>query len=120
MALPNVNPTTTPSWKKLQSHFEAVKDVDTAMEAAKVEVLGLLKQSVRPEFLNRIDDIIFFCKRDFIKSIEDDYNSFFVQCIQLFLCTINGTLKSLFEFFDVHGRFALFIVCTQSLLQLGE
>ncbi|GAA4235201.1 glucose-6-phosphate isomerase [Postechiella marina] len=27
MALPNVNPTTTPSWKKLQSHFEAVKDV---------------------------------------------------------------------------------------------
>ena len=30
------------------------------MEAAKVEVLGLLKQSVRPEFLNRIDDIIMF------------------------------------------------------------
>lgn len=27
MALPNVNPTNTPSWKKLQSHFEAVKDV---------------------------------------------------------------------------------------------
>ena len=30
------------------------------MELAKVEVLGLLKQSVRPEFLNRIDDIIMF------------------------------------------------------------
>ncbi|MDN3664732.1 glucose-6-phosphate isomerase [Algibacter miyuki] len=27
MALPNVNPTTTASWKKLQAHFEAVKDV---------------------------------------------------------------------------------------------
>ena len=27
---------------------------------AKTEVLGLLKQSVRPEFLNRIDDIIMF------------------------------------------------------------
>ncbi|WP_159018952.1 glucose-6-phosphate isomerase [Algibacter sp. L3A6] len=27
MALPNVNPTTTKSWKKLQAHFEAVKDV---------------------------------------------------------------------------------------------
>lgn len=40
--------------------FEAIKDMDTAMEAAKVEVLGLLKQSVRPEFLNRIDDIIMF------------------------------------------------------------
>lgn len=27
MALPNVNPTTTASWKKLQAHFESVKDV---------------------------------------------------------------------------------------------
>jgi len=27
MALPNVNPTTTASWKKLQAHFETVKDV---------------------------------------------------------------------------------------------
>ncbi|WP_299189005.1 ATP-dependent chaperone ClpB [uncultured Aquimarina sp.] len=44
----------------IQQKFEAVKDVDTAMESAKVEVLGLLKQSVRPEFLNRIDDIIMF------------------------------------------------------------
>jgi ATP-dependent Clp protease ATP-binding subunit ClpB len=30
------------------------------MEAAKIEVLGLLKQTVRPEFLNRIDDTIMF------------------------------------------------------------
>ncbi|HAT67373.1 MAG TPA: type VI secretion system ATPase TssH, partial [Flavobacteriaceae bacterium] len=44
----------------IQEKFDTVKDVDTAMEAAKVEVLGLLKQSVRPEFLNRIDDIIMF------------------------------------------------------------
>ncbi|MBQ4804769.1 ATP-dependent chaperone ClpB [Aquimarina sp. MMG015] len=44
----------------IQQKFEAVKDVDIAMESAKVEVLGLLKQSVRPEFLNRIDDIIMF------------------------------------------------------------
>ncbi|WP_298540956.1 ATP-dependent chaperone ClpB [uncultured Aquimarina sp.] len=44
----------------IQEKFEAVKDVDTAMESAKIEVLGLLKQSVRPEFLNRIDDIIMF------------------------------------------------------------
>lgn len=44
----------------IQEKFEAVKDPETAMEAAKVEVLGLLKQSVRPEFLNRIDDIIMF------------------------------------------------------------
>lgn len=44
----------------IQQRFEATKDIETAIEAAKVEVLGLLKQNVRPEFLNRIDDIIMF------------------------------------------------------------
>jgi len=44
----------------IQEKFDAVKDLDTAMESAKIEVLGLLKQTVRPEFLNRIDDIIMF------------------------------------------------------------
>ncbi|MBP93896.1 MAG: ATP-dependent chaperone ClpB [Flavobacteriaceae bacterium] len=44
----------------IQDKFEATKDVDSAMEMAKIEVLGLLKQSVRPEFLNRIDDTIMF------------------------------------------------------------
>ena len=44
----------------IQEKFEAIKDVDAAMESAKVDVLGLLKQTVRPEFLNRIDDIVMF------------------------------------------------------------
>ncbi len=44
----------------IQEKFETIPDVDTAIETAKIEVLGLLKQSVRPEFLNRIDDIILF------------------------------------------------------------
>ena len=44
----------------IQEKLETIKDMDTAMEAAKLDVLGLLKQSVRPEFLNRIDDIIMF------------------------------------------------------------
>lgn len=44
----------------IQERLEAISDIDTAMEAAKVDVLGLLKQSVRPEFLNRIDDTIMF------------------------------------------------------------
>jgi len=44
----------------IQERFEATKDLDTAIEAAKIDVLGLLKQSVRPEFLNRIDDTIMF------------------------------------------------------------
>lgn len=44
----------------IQEHFENLKDIDTAMQRAKTDVLSLLKQSVRPEFLNRIDDIILF------------------------------------------------------------
>ena len=44
----------------IQERFEATKDIDTAMEVAKIDVLALLKQSVRPEFLNRIDDTIMF------------------------------------------------------------
>ena len=43
----------------IQEKFENLQgDVETTVEFAKTEVLGLLKQSVRPEFLNRIDDII--------------------------------------------------------------
>ncbi len=44
----------------IQEKFETIPDVDTAMENARIEVLGLLKQTVRPEFLNRIDDIVMF------------------------------------------------------------
>ncbi|WP_417860602.1 ATP-dependent chaperone ClpB [Winogradskyella sediminis] len=44
----------------IQERFEATKDIPSAIEAAKVDVLAILKQSVRPEFLNRIDDTIMF------------------------------------------------------------
>lgn len=44
----------------IQEKFENMKDLDTAMEEAKTEVLALLKQNVRPEFINRIDDIVMF------------------------------------------------------------
>ncbi|MDV6169943.1 ATP-dependent chaperone ClpB [Flavobacterium sp. DG1-102-2] len=45
----------------IQEKFENLKgNVDAAIEAAKTEVLGLLKQTVRPEFINRIDDIVMF------------------------------------------------------------
>jgi len=57
----------------IQERFETVKDPETAMEGAKVEVLALLKQTVRPEFLNRIDDIIMFTplsKVDIYKIVE--------------------------------------------------
>ncbi|MEZ0006800.1 ATP-dependent Clp protease ATP-binding subunit ClpB [Flavobacterium sp. 28YEA47A] len=45
----------------IQEKFENLKgNVESAIEAAKVEVLALLKQTVRPEFINRIDDIVMF------------------------------------------------------------
>ncbi|MCB0424385.1 MAG: AAA family ATPase, partial [Mangrovimonas sp.] len=44
----------------IQERFEAIKDMDSAIEAARIDVLGLLKQTIRPEFLNRIDDVIMF------------------------------------------------------------
>ncbi|WP_458626245.1 ATP-dependent chaperone ClpB [Winogradskyella sp. PC D3.3] len=44
----------------IQERFEATKDISSAIEAAKIDVLALLKQTVRPEFLNRIDETIMF------------------------------------------------------------
>ncbi len=44
----------------IQEKFETIKDLGTAIESARTEVLNLLKQSVRPEFINRIDDIVLF------------------------------------------------------------
>ena len=45
----------------LLEKFENLKGgIDAATEAAKVEVIGLLKQTVRPEFINRIDEIVMF------------------------------------------------------------
>ncbi len=44
----------------IQEKFENSKDIYSATEAARVEVLGLLRKTIRPEFLNRIDDIIMF------------------------------------------------------------
>lgn len=45
----------------IQEKFENLKGgIEEATEAAKVEVLGLLKQTVRPEFINRIDEIVLF------------------------------------------------------------
>jgi ATP-dependent Clp protease ATP-binding subunit ClpB len=44
----------------IQEKFENNDDIYSATEAARVEVLGLLRKTIRPEFLNRIDDIIVF------------------------------------------------------------
>ncbi len=45
----------------IQEAFDKyANDTERAIETSKNEVLQLLKQTVRPEFLNRIDDIIMF------------------------------------------------------------
>lgn len=44
----------------IQEKFEALDNIYSAMESARIEVMGLLRKTIRPEFLNRIDDIIMF------------------------------------------------------------
>lgn len=45
----------------IQEKFDNLKgNIEAVTEAAKLEVLGLLKQTVRPEFINRIDEIVMF------------------------------------------------------------
>ena len=45
----------------IQDKFDNLKgSIEDTTEVAKREVLGLLKQTVRPEFINRIDEIVMF------------------------------------------------------------
>lgn len=46
----------------IQDAFEKVTEsnVEEVTESAKVEVMNLLRQTIRPEFLNRVDEIIMF------------------------------------------------------------
>lgn len=46
----------------IQENFENVteKNKEKVVEATKAEVLNMLRQTIRPEFLNRIDEIIMF------------------------------------------------------------
>ncbi len=57
----------------IQDKFETLENIEAATESAKGEVLGLLRKTIRPEFLNRIDDIVMFTplsKKDIIKIVE--------------------------------------------------
>jgi len=46
----------------IQEAYEGVaeSDIEAAGEKAKVDVMNLLRQTIRPEFLNRVDEIIMF------------------------------------------------------------
>ena len=57
----------------IQEAFENNPDMDSASNTARLEVLGLLKKTIRPEFLNRIDDIIMFTplsKQDIVEIVK--------------------------------------------------
>ncbi|PIF01372.1 MAG: ATP-dependent chaperone ClpB [Maribacter sp.] len=57
----------------IQEKFENNNDIYSASEAARVDVLELLRKTIRPEFLNRIDDIIMFTplnKEDIIQIVK--------------------------------------------------
>jgi len=61
----------------IQEKFEDSNDIYSATETARVEVLGLLRKTIRPEFLNRIDDIIMFTplnKEDIAKIVRLQLN----------------------------------------------
>ena len=45
---------------EIQKSFEEIEDFDKAKNEAKERSMTLLKKSLKPEFLNRIDDIILF------------------------------------------------------------
>ncbi|MEP5615485.1 MAG: AAA family ATPase, partial [Flavobacteriaceae bacterium] len=44
----------------IQESFEDTVNIEIASNTARAGVMGLLRQTIRPEFLNRIDDIIMF------------------------------------------------------------
>uniref|UniRef100_UPI004049E850 ATP-dependent chaperone ClpB n=1 Tax=Fluviicola sp. TaxID=1917219 RepID=UPI004049E850 len=59
----------------IQESFEGVKesDIPAAMEKAQFKVMELLRQTIRPEFLNRIDETIVFTplNKRYIKQIVE-------------------------------------------------
>ena len=63
----------------IQENFETVtsKNKEEVVEATKIQVMNLLRETIRPEFLNRIDEIIMFqplLKADIKKIINIQLN----------------------------------------------
>ncbi len=71
----------------IQEAFEDVSErtVEEATEKAKVQVMSLLRETVRPEFLNRVDEIIMFhplLKRDIAGIIKIQLEGLKKQVLQ--------------------------------------
>ena len=63
----------------IQEAFEGVTEqtADVATERARVEVMNLLRQTIRPEFLNRVDEVIMFkplLKKEIIGIVQIQLN----------------------------------------------
>ena len=63
----------------IQEAFEGVTEqtADVATERARVEVINLLRQTIRPEFLNRVDEVIMFkplLKKEIIGIVQIQLN----------------------------------------------
>ena len=52
----------------IQENFDQVDDsnAEQVIEATKNQVFELLRKSVRPEFLNRIDELVMFRRNNFV------------------------------------------------------
>lgn len=63
----------------IQENFENLGEIDrdNVIEKTKLELFGLLRKTIRPEFLNRIDEIIMFApltKKDIIDIVKLQLN----------------------------------------------
>jgi ATP-dependent Clp protease ATP-binding subunit ClpB len=90
--------------ESIQQHFEKATDANRTMiaEKAKIDVMTILKKSVRPEFLNRIDEIIMFTplNRKEIKSIVEIHLNKLAKMLaqkQIFLKTTKEAIDELTE-----------------------
>ncbi|HMR83893.1 MAG TPA: AAA family ATPase, partial [Niabella sp.] len=71
----------------IQEAFEDVteKNIEEAADRARAEVMNLLKETVRPEFLNRVDEVIMFhplLKKDIAGIIKIQLNALKKQVFQ--------------------------------------
>ena len=69
----------------IQEKFEHATNIEKASEEAKTEVLNELKQQVRPEFLNRIDEVVMFTplsKNNILQIVDIQLQSVFKMLAQ--------------------------------------
>jgi ATP-dependent Clp protease ATP-binding subunit ClpB len=64
----------------IQENIERMNDTNRnqLMERTKIDVMGLLRQTIRPEFLNRIDEIIMFTplsKKEVMQIVKLQFNA---------------------------------------------